>query len=166
MTLPADCCVFGRFGRLSPAARHSAACRFDSGVKWWIHVSSIGTYRRRKSFLPRLNSFKQHSECSTRFCFWSGVSERGTLFENNLRIPKDSCKIVNTLPSVIFKVSVISRNFNLRSLKTMLWTFVMFSGTTAHFWRPERSASSVFVRPRLNSTYQSIIVDFPRAESP
>ena len=39
-----------------------------------------------------------------------GVSKRGTHFENNLRIPKDSCEIVNTLPSDIFKVSAISRN--------------------------------------------------------
>ena len=41
----------------------------------------------------------------------------------------------------------------------------MFFGTTADFGRPERSASLVFVRPRLNSTYKSIIVDFPGAES-
>ena len=30
--LPADACVFDHFGRLSPAAVHSADCRFDSGV--------------------------------------------------------------------------------------------------------------------------------------
>ena len=35
-------------------------------------------------------------------------------------IPKDSCKIVNTLPSDIFEVSAISRKFNLRSPKTNL----------------------------------------------
>ena len=33
-TLPADVCVFGCFGWLSPAAVHSANCQFDSGVKW------------------------------------------------------------------------------------------------------------------------------------
>ena len=86
---------------------------------------------------------------------WTGVSKRGTHFENNLRIPKDSYKIVNTQLSDIFKVSAISRNFNLRSPKTILWTFVIFSGTTADFGRPERSTSSVFVQPRLNSVYQS-----------
>ena len=41
----------------------------------------------------------------------------------------------------------------------------MFSGTTAGFGRPERLASSVFVRQRLNSVYQSMIIDFPGAES-
>ena len=123
-------------------------------------------YRRRKCFLPRLNRSKRRSESSTRCYFWSGVSKRGTHFENTLRIPKDSCKIVNTLSSDIFKVSAISRNFNLRSPKSILWTFVMFSGTTADFSRPELSRSSVFVRSRLNSAYQSMIVDFPAAQSP
>ena len=32
--------------------------------------------------------------------------------------------MVNTLPSDIFKVLVMSRNFNLRSAKTILWTFL------------------------------------------
>ena len=84
----------------------------------------------------------------------------------DLRIPNDSYKIVNTLPSNIFKVSAISRNFNLQSPKTILWTSGMFSGTTADFVRPELSASSVLVRSRLNSAYQSMIVDFPSAEFP
>ena len=97
------------------------------------------TYRRKKSFLPCLNSSKQHSESSTRCCFWLGVSKRGIHVKNNSRILKDSCKIVNALPSDIFKVSAISRNFNLRSPKTILWTFVTFFGKTADFGRPERS---------------------------
>ena len=116
--------------------------------------------------IPRLKSSKQRFESLTCCCFWSGVSKRGTHFEINLRIPKDSFKIVNTLPSDIFKVSAISRNFNLQSPKTILWAFVMFFGTIADFGRPERSAPSAFVRPRLNSAYQSMIVDFPGAESP
>ena len=119
-----------------------------------------------KSFLPRMNSFKQRSESSTRCYFWLGVSKRGIYFENSLRIPKDSFEIENTLPFDIFKVSAISSNFHLRSPKTILWTFVMFSGTTADFGRPEPSASSVFIRPRSNSAHQLMIVDFSGAESP
>ena len=34
-------------------------------------------------------------------------------------------------------------NFNLRSTKTSYWIFLVFSGSTAKFWRPERSASRV-----------------------
>ena len=41
----------GCFGWLSPAAVHSADCQFDSGVKWWIHVSTIVTYLCKNSFL-------------------------------------------------------------------------------------------------------------------
>ena len=48
--LSADVCVFGRFGRLSPATVHSADSRFDSRVKCWDHVSSIVTYLRPNSF--------------------------------------------------------------------------------------------------------------------
>ena len=92
--------------------------------------------------------------------------KRGTYFENNSRILKDLWKIVKRLPFDIFKVSVISRNFNLRLPITILWNFVMFSGITADFGRPERLASSVFVRPRLNSAYQSMIIDFPGAKPP
>ena len=49
-SLPADVCVFGRFGWLSPAAVHSADCQFNFGVKWWIHVSSIVKYLCKNSF--------------------------------------------------------------------------------------------------------------------
>ena len=89
-------------------------------------------------------ALKQRSESSTRCCFWLTVSKRGTHFEQRFLMLKYSFKMVNTLPSDIFKVSAISRNFNLRSVKTILWTFFMFSGTTAKLGRPKRSASSVF----------------------
>ena len=49
-TLPADVCVFGRFGRLSPAAVLSADWLFDSRLKWWFHVSSIVTYLPKNTF--------------------------------------------------------------------------------------------------------------------
>ena len=68
-TLPADVCVFGRFGRLSPAAVHSDDCQFKSGVKWWIHVSSVVTCLHKNSFLLCWNSCKRHSELSMH-CFW------------------------------------------------------------------------------------------------
>ena len=49
-TLPADVCVFGCFGWLSPVTVHSTDCWFDSDVKWWIHVSSIVTYSCKSPF--------------------------------------------------------------------------------------------------------------------
>ena len=85
-TLPADVWIFGRFGRLSPAAVHSTDCRFDSRVKWWIHVSSIVTYLHKNSFLLHWNSCKQCSESSMCCCFWSTVSKRGTHFEHSFSL--------------------------------------------------------------------------------
>ena len=49
-TLPADVCIFGCFWWLSTAVVHSADCWFDSGVKWWIPVSSIVTYLCKPPF--------------------------------------------------------------------------------------------------------------------
>ena len=81
----------------------------------------------KNSFLLRVNSCKQHSESSTRCCFWSTMSKRGTHFEHSFLIDKYSHKMVNTLPSDIFNFSVISRNFNLRSAETSLWiSFCVF----------------------------------------
>ena len=48
-TLPAVC-VFGRFGRFSPAAVYSVDCLFDSGLKRRIYVLSIVTYLSKNSF--------------------------------------------------------------------------------------------------------------------
>ena len=124
--LPANVCVFGRFGQLSPAAFHSADCWFDSGRKCWVHVSCIINYLRKNSFLLRWNSREQGSESSTRYCFWSTVSKRGTHFEHNFIIDKYSCKMVNTLLSGVFNFSAISHNFNLRSAKRSLWTTAKF----------------------------------------
>ena len=72
-TLPAGACVFGRFGRLSPAAVHSVDCQFDSGVKWWIHVSSIVTYLCKNSFSLHWNNCKQHSESLTHCGLWPNM---------------------------------------------------------------------------------------------
>ena len=81
-TLPADVCVFGCFVQLLPAVVHSADCWFDSGVKWWIHVSSIVTYLCKNSFLLRWNSCKQCSELLTCCCFWLTESKHGTHFQH------------------------------------------------------------------------------------
>ena len=60
------------------------------------------------------------------FCFWSTVSKRGTHFEQSFLMLECACKMVNTLPFDIFKVSAISRYFNLRSAKTICGLFLVF----------------------------------------
>ena len=93
-TLPADVIVFGHFGRLSPAAVYTTDCRFDSGVKWWIHVSSIVICLLKNSFLLHWNNCKQCTELSTCCCFWSTASKRSIDFEHSFLIDECSCKIV------------------------------------------------------------------------
>ena len=71
------------------------------------------------------------------------MSSRGTHFAQSFRIPKCSCKMVKTLPYDIFPMSASSCTFHLRSFITHLWILWMFSGITASFGRPLRSASFV-----------------------
>ena len=60
--------------------------------------------------------------------FLVGCEQTRHPLRKQLTHPKDLCEIVNMLPSDIFKVSAILRNVNVRSPKTILWTFVMFPG--------------------------------------
>ena len=90
----------------------------------------------KRSFLLCWNSFKQPSELSTRCCFWSTVSKRGTYFEQSFLMLKHSCKMVNTLTFDIFNVSSILRNFNLRSAKTILWTCFYVFWNSCQIWVP------------------------------
>ena len=53
-------------------------------------------------------------------------------FEQSFLILKCPCKMVNTLPSDIFKVSAISHNFNLLSAKTILW--ILFFWNNCRIW--------------------------------
>ena len=137
-TLPADVCVFGHFRQLSPAAVHSADCWFDSGVKWWIHVSSIVTYLWKNSFLLHWNSCKQCSESLTHCCeqtlhpLWTQLSHWKMFMQNGEY-------------TAIY--SFISCNFNLWSAKTSLWSFLVFSRTTAEFGQPKCSVSFASVQP-------------------
>ena len=156
-TLPTDVCIFGCFGRFSSAAVHSADNQFDSEMKWWIHVSSIVTYSHKNPFLLHWNSCKPCSESSTHCC-WLTVSKHGTHFEHSFLIDKCSCKMVNTLPSDILNSSAISHNFNLQLAKTSLWSFLVFSRTTAEFGWPERSAWFESVRLHLNSVYHLLTI--------
>ena len=117
--LPSDVCIFGHFGQLSPACDNSVDCWFDSGVKWWIHVSSIVINLHKTS----LRCVKTVANTLNRQCiivFWSTVRKHGTHFEHSFLIGKCVRKMVNTLPSDIFNSSAISCNFNLWLAKTSL----------------------------------------------
>ena len=161
-TLPANAYIFRH---LTPAAAHSTDYQFHSGVKWWIHVSSIVTYLCKNSFLLHWNSCKQHSESSMHFCFWSTMSKRSTHFKHSFLIDKCSWKMVNTLLFDIFNFFAISCNFNLQLARMSLLSFLLFSETTIEFGWPEHSASFVSIRLRLKSAHHLLTVVSDGAES-
>ena len=140
-TLPANICVFW----LLLMAFTYCCCPLIWLPIWlqsecFIHCHIF----MQKSFLLHWNSSKECSESLRHCCFWWTVSKHGTHFEHSFLIDYCSCKMVNTLPSDIFNSSAISCNLNLRSVKTRLWSFLVFSGTTTEFRWPEHSASFVF----------------------
>ena len=152
MTFPAYCWVFGRFGWLSQTAVTSDDGRLDSGVQWWIHTSTMVMYRPKNSGLFRLKMLKHSSEASTCCCFWSTVSERGTHFEKTFshgQMFMQNCE--NTTFRHLHDVSDLLQ-LQFAIFQDDFWAFLMFSGVTTSFGLPERSASSVLVRPHLNST--------------
>ena len=139
-TLPADVCIFGHFGWLSPAAVYSADCRFDSGVKWWIHVSSIVTYLHKNFFfffffLLRWVAFT----LNTAFSLWW-----------------IHCLLISSTPLLSHATSIYDRP---------KWVLVFFR-TTDEFGWPECSASLVSVQPHLKSAYNllTVVSDGPESE--
>ena len=65
--------VSGHFGQLSPTAVHSADCWFDSGMKWWIHVSSIITYLCKNSLLLCWNNALNHQHIVVFDWLWANA---------------------------------------------------------------------------------------------
>ena len=114
----------------------------------------------QKSFLLRVNSFKQRSESWIHCCFCSTVSKRGTHLEYNFFILQFSYTTLNTVPFDIFRMSAISCNFTFRSDKMIFRIFCVFPGVATSVGRPGRSTSAVFVRPRLKSAYHRQMVVF------
>ena len=124
-TLPADVCIFGHFRWLSPAAVHSADCRFDSGVNWWIHVSSIVIYLHKNSFFAVLKQL-QTMLWIINTLFLINCEQMRTYFEHSFLIDKCSCKMVNTLLSDIFNLSAISLNLFMISQNEFVEFFGVF----------------------------------------
>ena len=158
--MPADICIFCCFGWLSPAAVHSADCWFDSGVKWRIY-HHIFTQKLLSCCIETIaNSALNHR------CVVVLIDSEQMLHPLWTQFFSDKCsyKMVNTLPSDIFISSAISCNFNLRTAKRSLWSFLIFSRTTAEFGRPEHSASFVFVRLHLKSTCHLLTIVSDEAE--
>ena len=128
--LLADVCVFGHFGWLSPAAVHSPDSRFDPGVKWRIHGSSIVTYLCKKLFLLHWNSCKQCSESLMCCCFWLTVTNVHAKWWIH-------CLLISSTPLLSHATSIYDRP------KWVCGVFLLFSGTTSEFGQTQCSASCV-----------------------
>ena len=104
----------------------------------------------------RVNIAKFLWEVVTRIRFWFTINKRDSHRAQNFFIPKMSCVILNTLPYDIFVVSASSLNFTLGLSNIISWIFSTFSGVLTSFGRPDRSASSVLVRPQRKSETTSV----------
>jgi len=99
---------------------------------------------------------RQTIESSTRCCFWSTVSKRGTHRADSFFISKRSCKMYLARSFEMPTASANSRNFTLRSLKTIRCTCFTISAFVASFGLPERGASLActthfkFTKPLIN----------------
>ena len=120
---------------------------FVSGVKWLAHISSMVMNRRKKSALLLWNIAKHSIETSSRRCFCSIVSKRGTHLVHSFLMFKFS---VNMRCIALFEMPTISaspRTFSRRSSNTILWIFFTFSVVVTSFSQPLRCSSWQLVRP-------------------
>ena len=99
-TLPADVCIFGHFGWLSPAAFHSADCRFDSG-SMFQPLSHIYT---KTPFCCIETVANNALNCWCVVVFDQLWANAAPTLKHNFLIDKCSCKIMNTLLSDIFQL--------------------------------------------------------------
>ena len=161
-TLPADVCVFSHFGRLSPAAVHSADWRFDSGTRWWTHALFIVTYLCKNFFFLHWNSCKQCFESllflidceQTQQPLLTQLSHCQMFKQNGEHTAFWYLHFFCYLTQLQFTIS-----------QNGLWNFLVFSEPTAKFGRPECSVSFVSVWPRLKSAYHLLTIVSNGAES-
>lgn len=151
---PADKLVFAFFGALSSVVVHCFDCCFNSGVEWWIQVSSTVTNRRQKCFVLRLNIAKQCIDVSLATRFGRQWVVLAPIVYTAFACPilrAGGCKHVQS------KCVKLQRSYALfldglpkwcRKLVLKVSFVVTSSG------HPERTWLSVDVRPRWNSLFQ------------
>ena len=131
-TLPADICVLGHFWWLSPAAVHLADWWFDSGMKWWIHISSIVTYLHNNSFSLQTMLWIIDALLFLINCEPPQLSHWQMFMQNGEYTTFWYLQLFCYLMQLQFTISQMS-----------LWRFLVFSRTIAKFGHPECSASFV-----------------------
>ena len=157
MTLPADGTVFAFFEANCPLSVYCFDCSFASGVAWRTHVLFIVTNRRKKSALILWNFAKHWVWTSSRRCFCSIESNRGTHLAHSFLM---FAFLINMRCIAQFEMRTMfasSRNFSRRSFTTILWIFFTISVVVTSFGQPLRCSSWQLVRPRSKSATQYFI---------
>ena len=139
---------FRMLGALSSGLTHCFNPSRDSGVQWWIHVSSMVTNRYKSTFVLRLKQDKFCSEVVTRMRFWSIGSNRGTHLAQSFLIHKCVCKTFTTHSFKMNMISATSRTFTFWSFKKISWVLLIFSDVITSFRRPRLGMVFVLVRPQ------------------
>ena len=130
-TLPVDVYIFGCFGRLSPAAIHSADCRFLT-PEW-----SGGSM-----FHPLSHIYTKTPFCCIETVTNDALNCQQVVFDWLWANAAPTLNTAFSLTNVHAKwwihcfLIFISCNFNLWLTKMSLWSFLVFSGTTAKFEQP------------------------------
>ena len=135
-------------------------------LEWWIHVSSIVTCSYKKLLFSGVetvgNNALNHWCVAIFDQLWANTVPT---FNTAFSLTNVHAKMMNTLPSDIFNSSAISCNFNLQSVKMSLWSFLVFSRTTAELGRPKCSASFVSIQLHLKSAYHLLTIVSDGTES-
>ena len=118
------------------------------------HLSIVTRRKRKSSFdLKRFNK-ALHTDALVAIC--SSLRDLGTQRAVSLRIPKRSCKIVETLPCEMPNACAVSSTCIRLSEYTRSRTFLHISSSVASSGRPDLASSSKDVLSRFNSPTQNL----------
>ena len=161
ITLLADGSVLNFFGLgelLWPRGPRPYPLTTLSFILWLIIMNPglIYSHQTQKKIIFWLKHFNKalHTDALVAFC--SLLRDLGTQRAVSLRIPKRSCKIVETLPCEMPNACAISSTWNRLSVYTRSRTFLHISSSVASSGHPDLASSSKDVLPRLNSPTQNL----------
>jgi hypothetical protein len=158
ITLPAEVCVLNCYFDGEFICRHSMDCLFDSGSKWWHHVSSPMMMRSSKLSTSTSYWFNWSWQSCIRCSLCSCVSIRGTHLGQTLRYSNVATIVSNALKPIFS--SVHSSLVVIRRFARMSWLRrSSFRGMRSVHVRPERGLIFTSLSPLLKrATYRLTVL--------
>ena len=153
ITLPADDCVLNFFDLRDPGPTHWRL----SFIHWLIimNPSLIYSHQTQKKIIFWPKTLQQGAAYWCSGCHLLITKGFGDPTAVSLRIPKRSCKIVETLPCEMSNACAISSTWIHPSEYTRSWTFLHISSSVASSGHPALASSSKDVLLHLNSPTQN-----------